>query len=654
MIGERMNGDDNRGQGLGEFDPALLRDYLDAPYGEIRAQARTIFARPGFELADELNRTAYRELVLKWAKELAEEGETRRGYPMEYGGQGEPGAAVASFETLALGDLSLLVKIGVQFGLFGGAVQHLGTRHHHETYLADIGTLALPGCFAMTESGHGSDVQSLQTTATYDGAREEFVITTPDESARKDYIGNAAAHGRMAAVFAKLIVAGEDHGVHALLVPIRSAKGKPLPGVRITDCGHKLGLNGVDNGRLYFDNVRVPRTALLDRYGSVGSDGTYRSPIENPTRRFFTMVGTLIQGRVSVSGAGISAAKVGLTIALRHAANRTQFNRPGDGGEVVLLDYLAQQRRLIPLLATTYALHFAQGELVAQFDQAFRAADGEYPEQARRELESRAAGLKAFATWHATETIQTCREACGGVGYLAESRIAALKADTDVFTTFEGDNTVLLQLVGKSLLTGYREEFGELNPVGIAAFVASQAIERLIERTAARELFGRIWDDITPRSEEETRLETRQYQLALFAWRAEHMLSSVARRIKGGVDAGHDPFEVFIACQDHVLGAARAHVEQFILEAFARGVSGGPDDSVRDPLNLLCDLYFMSRLEADRAWFQEHGRISSTRSKAVIRSVNRLCRDLRPRVEELTDALAVPDSVLPKLAHRAG
>ena len=61
-----------------------------------------------------------------------------------------------------------------------------------------------------------------------------------------------------------------------------------------------------------------------------------------------------------------------------------------------------------------------------------------------------------MATWHATATIQTCREACGGAGYLAENLLTGLKADTDVFTTFEGDNTVLLQLVAKGLLTSYR------------------------------------------------------------------------------------------------------------------------------------------------------------------------------------------------------
>src|SRR3954464_1599169 len=117
------------------------------------------------------------------------------GYPVEYGGQDAVARAIASFETLAYGDLSLLVKCGVQFGLFGGAVLHLGTARHHERYLQAVARLELPGCFAMTETGHGSNVQALPTTATYDPDTEEFVVHTPDDDARKDYIGGAARDG---------------------------------------------------------------------------------------------------------------------------------------------------------------------------------------------------------------------------------------------------------------------------------------------------------------------------------------------------------------------------------------------------------------------------------------------------------------------------
>ena len=86
----------------------------------------------------------------------------------------------------------------------------------------------------MTETGHGSDVQSLETTATYDVATDEFVIDSPTQTSRKDYIGGAAETARVAAVFAQLITAEDEkpvnHGVHCLVVPIRDDDGNDLPG----------------------------------------------------------------------------------------------------------------------------------------------------------------------------------------------------------------------------------------------------------------------------------------------------------------------------------------------------------------------------------------------------------------------------------------
>src|SRR3954468_16104726 len=198
-------------------DSAKLRALLDGEHVEIRDRVREWLSTPGNAAAADLPIEEHREQVLAWARELASKGDTAMGYPVEYGGQDAVARSIASFETLAYGDLSLLVKIGVQFGLFGGAVLHLGTEKHHQRYLRAITSLELPGCFAMTETGHGSNVQALETTATYDPESREFVVDTPTEAAGKDYIGNAARHGRMAAVFAQLIVGGEERGVHALL-----------------------------------------------------------------------------------------------------------------------------------------------------------------------------------------------------------------------------------------------------------------------------------------------------------------------------------------------------------------------------------------------------------------------------------------------------
>jgi acyl-CoA oxidase len=624
------------------FDATILQRELDGRYADLRAQIRGVLSRPEFERVISPPTEEYRRRVMDWARSLAAEGVTAPGFPEEFGGRGDPGANVAAFETLALGDLSLLVKFGVQFGLWGGAVHQLGTRGHHERYLKAIASLELPGCFAMTETGHGSNVQHLETTATYDSATQQFVVNTPVERARKEYIGNAARDGQMAVVFAQLIVGGESHGVHALLVPLRDENGAILPGVRIEDDGEKMGLNGVDNGMIWFGDVRVERDALLNRYADVSPEGEYSSPIENPNRRFFTMLGTLVQGRVSVSAASITAAKSALTIAVRYGLRRRQFGPP-DGDEVPILHYRTHQRRLMPLLAKTYALHFSQQELTAAFDAVMRAEEPD--ERERRELESMAAGMKATSSWHTTATIQTCRECCGGAGYLSVNRFAALKADTDVFTTFEGDNTVLMQLTARGLLTGYQHHFGDLNPVGMVTFVAEQVVETVIERLFARKIVQVIGDAVASRDESRNLLD-RDYQLDLFRWREGHIVASVANRFRRGLGEGYDPFEVFRAVQDHAVNAARAHMDTVLLEAFIAAIERCEDADARRVLELVCDLYALSNVEADKGFFQEHGRLTGPRCKAITREVNRLCNDVRRHAGPLVDSFGIPDEVL--------
>ncbi|MCK9247947.1 MAG: acyl-CoA dehydrogenase family protein [Solirubrobacteraceae bacterium] len=626
-------------------DVAALRRTLDGEHHATRDAVRELLSRPDMDRSTvaDLDRDAYRDQVMTWMRTVADTGFPMTGFPTDVGGRHDVAAFVSGFETLAHGDLSLLVKIGVQFGLWGGAIQHLGNAAQRREHLPAIGSAELPGCFAMTERGHGSDVQGLRTTATYDPATAEFVVHTPDDAASKDWIGNAARHGRAAVVFAQLVVAGESHGVHALVVPLRDEDGAVLPGIRIEDCGHKLGLQGVDNGRIWFDRVRVPRTALLDRFGSVDATGAYSSPIESPGRRFFTMLGTLVQGRVSVGGAAVSAAKSALTIAIRHGLDRRQFDDP-DGNEVALMDYTAHQRRLLPLLATTVALTFAQEDTVRALARVLEAGEDDDVDEERRRLEPRAAGLKAITTWHATRTIQECREACGGAGYLRDAGFAALKADTDVFTTFEGDNTVLLQLVGKTLLTGLRDDFSDLSPLATAGFVAGQVLEQVAERSAFRQMIGVI-ADVLPGEQDDERLD-RERQLQLLRYREEHTVTGLAQRMRRGVKAGRDAFEVFSICQPHLLNAARAHVDRFVVESFVARIEREQDADVRALLDLLCDLHALATIEADRAWFMEHGRMSAARGKDVTRQVDALCRRLRPHVADVVDAFGIPDAVL--------
>lgn len=619
-----------------------LRETLDGRWIELRQRARTELPAELMLTPAGLSIEEHRERTTSSLLKIAEMGYGRVGFPTEFGGDLDYAASCVLFEMQALGDLSLLVKTGVQFGLFGGAVARLGTRRHHAAYLEDIMTGRLLGSFAMTEVGHGSNVQALETTATYDDSTQEIVVDTPTEGGVKTYIGNAARDARMAVVFAQLVTGEGNHGVHAVLVPVRDESGNPLPGVTIGDNGPKGGLPGVDNGTFAFKGVRVPKDNLLNAFGDIDEHGHYVSEIDNANRRFFTMLGTLVRGRVCVGGGSGAAAKKALAIALRYGSTRRQFAAAEEQDEIVVLDYLAHQRKLLPRLAKSIALSFAQNAVTERL-QELQGDGAETDQEGQRELESRVAGLKAVTTWHALDTIQACREACGGAGYIAENQLTQMRADVDVFTTFEGDNTVLLQLAAKGLLTDYKAMWGDLDIPGTIGKLAGQVGERIVERTTRRAGIQRLIDAATGR-DDESATDSLAWAASMFEQRADHVLETLGNRLRKATK--DNAFELFNNAQDHVLFAARAHIDRCVLEAAVEALDSMADGAAKNLLERVLILYALSSIEEDKAWFIEHGRITTARSRTVTSSINDLCGELRAQVSTLVEALGVPDELI--------
>ncbi|AZZ56938.1 acyl-CoA dehydrogenase [Rathayibacter iranicus] len=633
--------------GAPSVDVAALGETLLGAWREQRLATRALTARADLHRLDGLPMNEHRARVSEQMRILAAEGGVHRAFPRDLGGDADHGGNIAGFEELVTADPSLQIKSGVQWGLFGAAVLHLGTRPHHEKWLPGIMSLEIPGAFAMTETGHGSDVASLATTATYEDG--EFILRTPFRAAWKDYLGNAAIDGRAAVVFAQLITRGVNHGVHAFFVPIRDEHGRFLPGVGGEDDGLKGGLNGIDNGRLHFDGVRVPRENLLNRYGDVAADGTYSSPIASPGRRFFTMLGTLVQGRVSLDGASVAAAKIALTVAVTYGDQRRQFTGGGEREEV-LLDYQRHQRRLLPRLATTYAAGFAHEKLLRAFDEVFSGVND--TEQSRQDLETLAAGLKALSTWHALDTLQEAREACGGAGFLAENRLTQLRADLDVYATFEGDNTVLLQLVAKRLLTDVGRRFKDAQPTDLARYAASHVAEATVDTSGLRRLAQVVADrGSTARSVGQLREDQRE----LLTGRVESMVSSIASRLRPASKLSADEAaRLFNANQNELIEAARAHAELLQWEAFTQALDGIEDAGTRTVLTWLRDLFGLGLIEKHLDWYLIHGRLSSQRALAVTSYIDRLLARIRPHAADLVAAFGyAPEHVRAAIATGA-
>ena len=342
----------------------------------------------------------------------------------------DPRRYFALAEMSGMVDLALTVKMGVQFSLYGAALYYLGTERHRREFFPSVGTIATPGCFAMTELGHGSNVAALATEATYDAQTDEFDIHTPNESAIKWWIGGAAEDAILAVVFARLLLPAkrtaqqpnsyEDMGVHAFVVPLRDAVTREvLPNVEIRDCGYKCGLNGVDNGAIRFTHARIPRWHLLDRFAQLDRSGVYTCNLSR-SERFNATLGALVGGRIGVLSASIGVIKGASTIAVRYAAARVQFGPPNGAAssvshpnsagsapetvsptaeasssshhsssssssspstsssdssnssssspsEIAILDYASHQQKLMPMVALAYAATAARDHLAERY-----------------------------------------------------------------------------------------------------------------------------------------------------------------------------------------------------------------------------------------------------------------------------------------------
>eukprot|EP00128_Syssomonas_multiformis_P005852 Colp12_sorted_trinity150504_noHs@33392 len=450
-----------------------LRRYLDGDHWAVKDSWRQyIGGNDLFELKYDLSLEEKRKITFERAKHLMshpmmlplfkrqikrEEQALRQGW--------------AITEILSFSDCAVSVKMGVMTFLFGGAILSLGSPEHQEKWVVPLAQLKFTGLFGMTEMNHGSNVRSIETTATYDRQSEEFIINTPHPGAQKMYIGNAMM-GDYGVIFADLIVDGSSKGPHAFIVPIRNNHGM-YPGVSATDLGEKGGLNGVDNGLINFDHVRIPRENLLNRFADVSKEGVYTTTIESDTQRFNAMLAALTGTRVALTYTSISALKVGLAIAVRYSTHRRQFG-PKAQAEMVIMNYQSHQVRLMPVIATTLALTFATRHCGKLLERCLREYD-----ETNREVQALCAGLKVYASWNTLHGLQTCRECTGGQGYLSENRLVGLRADADIFVTFEGDNVVLLQQVGKDLLAQYSRAYESGLFAGLASFVNNEIIASL-------------------------------------------------------------------------------------------------------------------------------------------------------------------------------
>nr|XP_007155689.1 hypothetical protein PHAVU_003G222800g [Phaseolus vulgaris]ESW27683.1 hypothetical protein PHAVU_003G222800g [Phaseolus vulgaris] len=358
----------------------------------------------------------------------------------------------------------------LHWGMFIPAIKGQGTEEQQQKWLPLAQKMQIIGCYAQTELGHGSNVQGLETTATFDPKTDEFVIHSPTLTSSKWWPGGLGKVSTHAIVYARLITDGQDHGVHGFIVQLRSLDDHlPLPGITVGDIGMKFGngaYNSMDNGVLRFDHVRIPRNQMLMRVSQVTREGKYAQ--SSVPRQL--VYGTMVYVRQTIVSDASLAMSRAVCIATRYSAVRRQFGSKQGSLETQVIDYKTQQARLFPLLASAYAFRFV-GEWLKwlYMDVMKRLQANDF--STLPEAHACTAGLKSLTTSATADGIEECRKLCGGHGYLCSSGLPELFAVYIPTCTYEGDNIVLLLQVARHLIKSISQLRSGKKPVGTTSYI---------------------------------------------------------------------------------------------------------------------------------------------------------------------------------------
>lgn len=514
-------------------------------------------------------------------------------------------------ELNGMADGSLCTKFTVQFNLFGGTVLKLGTGKHHDLLCDGIDSLDKVGCFGLTELGYGNNAVEMETTATYDADTKEFIINTPSTKAQKYWITNGAVHAHYCVVFARLIMPdGTNQGLHGFLVPIRNQETMEVnENVKIWDMGYKIGLNGIDNAALWFDNVRIPEDNLLDTISQITPEGNFVSTIEDNSvrkrKRFIKLADQLLSGRVCISSMCLGSTKMVLASTIKYAHSRLAVGKEGFS-DMAIINYQLQQNEIMPLIATTYAQNFFLNYVYDRFE---KQTEEDYAEVVRL-----CCIAKPLVTWHTENTATVCRERCGGQGFLSANRFGEALAGAHAGITAEGDNKVISQKVAKELLETTSKKDVPLHLIKKNARLYFQPLFDIKDLDQIQDLF-------------ETRYKFIQYDLAY--------------QMSKNKDSIFDTW--MMQESDSIQGLARNYAEFEVVKEFNNQIKLIKDTNIKNVLTELFLLYSYSKIKEDLVFFSLNNVLSKYTLTNINTQILKLNKSLGSKSLDLVNSFGIPD-----------
>lgn len=524
-------------------------------------------------------------------------------------------------------DKATTTRILVHAVLFIDSLQTLGSPKHmeaiHRAYkLKDY------GCFAMTELGHGSNVLALETTATYIHETREFEINSPTATSAKWWIGAAGKTANVTVLFAQLIVGGQNKGVHAFYIPIRDQSHRPCEGVILGDCGPKISLNAVDNGFILFKKYRVGYDSLLDRFSGVNSEGKFKSNIKNPEKRFAAMLAGLIRGRLAVVSSSEICMRSSLGITYRFL---NKFSSVNEETPVKLLNLQDNYTQVVMVLSNLIAIRCGLRYMLRFYYDNWKTF-GESPDgEELAEYHTIISALKPFSSWVSSESHEILQNLCGEFGNYIQASISRIKSNQDINVTWEGDNTVLVQQVGKYVFKQIRHLF-KGNSIHSKIFSEALMTQEQLTRSKSK---------LTEQCEISDLLECLKYKFNYFTYKSLEKLQENAQNSDSLMHAWNKT-QAF-----HIQELGKSFAEYFLLglnKGFCEEIAGKCGETGKVMLKFLKVFAMQKVVKGDSAMLE--GFMDPRQIGIVRNELLKLCFEVKEVGLDVIEALLPPDQLL--------